>query len=278
MTKITWKPGTMLSPLPPVLVSCGSVEKPNVMTVAWTGIICSDPVLTYVSIRPSRLSYEIIKETGEFVINVPTWKMVGAVDYCGVKSGRDIDKFKEMNLTAAPCSQISAPQIEETPLSIECKVKSVTSYGTHDMFLAEVVAVNVDEAYINDKGALDLEKAGILAYAHGKYYTLGRHLGDFGFSVNKALLKQKQKLANLEVVEKKPSPVKKTSQNKASTQKMRRTPFGMRPEKNRSKEKDIIKDTISRPDKRYDKVKKVKTEYIKTEAPSRKPFKKKRFK
>ena len=276
MTKITWKPGTMLSPLPPVLVSCGTVEKPNVMTVAWTGIICSDPVLTYVSIRPSRLSYEIIKEKGEFVINVPTWKMVGAVDYCGVKSGRDIDKFKEMNLTASPCSQISAPQIEETPLSIECKVKSITPYGTHDMFLAEVVAVNVDEAYINDKGALDLEKAGILAYAHGKYYTLGRHLGDFGFSVNKALLKQKQKLADLEVVEKKPSPLKKTS--KPSAQKMRRTPFGMKPEKDRSKNKDIIKDTISRPDKRYDKVKKVKTEYIKTEASSRKPFKKRKFK
>lgn len=191
MTKIAWKPGTMISPLPPVLVSCGTVEQPNVMTVAWTGIVCSEPVLTYVSIRPSRFSYELIKEHGEFVINIPTWKLVAAVDYCGVKSGRNVDKFKEMGLTAAPCTQIAAPQIAECPVSIECKVKSVTPYGTHDMFLAEVVAVNVDDTYIDDKGALDLEKAGVLAFAHGKYYTLGRNLGSFGFSVNKALLNQK---------------------------------------------------------------------------------------
>jgi len=271
MTKIAWKPGTMLAPLPPVLVSCGTLEKPNVMTVAWTGIVCSDPVLTYVSIRPSRLSYEIIKEKGEFVINIPTWKMVAAVDYCGVKSGRDVDKFKEMNLTPSTCTKIAAPQIEESPLSLECKVKSATSYGTHDMFLAEIVAVNVDDIYIDEKGALDLEKAGILAYAHGKYYTLGRHLGNFGFSVNKAALKQKQKMAEIEVVEKKASPVTKNK----PTPKGRRLPFGKKFEKKRSKSTDIIKETVSRPDKRYDKVKKVKTEYLKTEVSLRKSFKKK---
>lgn len=228
MTKINWKPGTMLSPLPPVMVSCGTVDKPNVMTVAWTGIISSDPVMTYVSIRPQRYSHDIIKESGEFVINLPTWNMVTAVDFCGVKSGRDIDKFKEMNLTAAPCANVSAPQIEECPVSIACKVKSVTNYGVHDMFLAEVVGVSVDDKYINAKGALDLEKAGILAYAHGNYYTLGRNLGSFGFSVNKAKLKQMQKMEKVEVEVKKP---KKTSDEKDTGKRfpVRRSPFGRRP-------------------------------------------------
>lgn len=266
MSKITWKPGTMLSPLPPALVSCGTMDKPNVLTIAWTGIICSDPILTYVSIRPSRYSYEIIKNSGEFVINLPTWKMVAAVDFCGVKSGKNMDKFKETGLTPISCSQVSAPQIMEAPVSIECKVKSVTPYGTHDMFLAEVVAVNVDEQYINNEGALDLEKAGLIAYVHGKYYTLGRNLGSFGFSVNKAVLKQKQEMAKVEVVEKKPSPLKK---EKTKTEKKKPSKshslFSRRNSSGKHHKEDIIKDTISRPDKRYDKVKKVKTEYRKTE-------------
>ena len=266
MSKITWKPGTMLSPLPPVLVSCGTMDKPNILTIAWTGIICSEPTLTYISIRPSRYSYDIIKNSGEFVLNLPTWKMVAAVDFCGVKSGKTVDKFKETGLTPAPCSQVSAPQILESPVSIECKVKSVTPYGTHDMFLAEVVAVNVDEQYINIEGALDLEKAGLVAFAHGKYYTLGRNLGSFGFSVNKTALKQKQQMAKVEVVEKKPSPLKK---EKPQVEKKKpaksRSLFGRRGAKGKHHQEDIIKDTISRPDKRYDKVKKVKTEYRKTE-------------
>lgn len=253
MTKVTWKPGTMLSPLPPALVSCGTMDKPNVMTAAWTGIICSDPVLTYVSIRPTRYSHEIISRTKEFVLNIPTWKMVAAVDFCGVKSGRDTDKFKETGLTPEPSTQIGAPQIAESPVSMECCVKSVTSYGSHDMFLAEVVAVNVDEQYIDDKNALDLEKAGVLAFAHGKYYTLGRHLGNFGFSVNKALLKQKREMAKVDVIEKKPSPVTKSKSAKRSS------PF------DRRRHTDILKETLARPEKRYDKVKKVKTEYLKTE-------------
>lgn len=183
MTKISWKPGTLLAPVPPALISCGSVDKPNVMTAAWTGIISSEPAITYVSIRPSRFSHQIISETKEFVINLPTLELATATDYCGVKSGKDIDKFAEMNLKALACTQISAPQIEQSPISIECKVISITNHGTHDMFMAEIVAVNVDDKYLNKEGQLCLDKAGLIAYAHGFYYTLGRNIGKFGFSV-----------------------------------------------------------------------------------------------
>lgn len=185
MTKISWPAGTLLAPVPPALISSGTLEKPNVMTAAWTGIVCTDPAMTYVSLRPSRYSHDIIKQSGEFVINVPNLPLAKAVDFCGVKSGRDTDKFKVCGLTAAPSSKISAPQVKEAPISLECKVRSVTPYGTHDMFLADIVAVNVDDAYINKSGGLNLEKAGLLAYAHGFYYTLGRQLGKFGFSVEK---------------------------------------------------------------------------------------------
>lgn len=197
MTKISWKPGTMLAPVPPALISCGTTDSPNIMTAAWTGIIASDPAMTYVSIRPSRYSHEIISKSGEFVINLTNLPLARAADWCGVKSGRNIDKFKETGLTASPCSQIKAPQIEEAPVSIECKVKSVTRYGTHDMFLAEIVAVNVDDRYIDGDGKLWLEKAGLVAYVHGHYYTLGRQLGKFGFSVEKNPKKGKEK--NFEV-------------------------------------------------------------------------------
>lgn len=185
MTKITWKPGTMLSPVPPALISCGSMENPNVMTAAWTGIICSDPTLVYVSIRPSRYSNEIIRKTNEFVINVPSVKIARAVDWCGVKSGRNVNKFKETGLTPIASSLIDAPQIKESPISLECKVKQITSYGTHDMFLAEVVAVDVDDEYIGKKNELNLDKAELLAYAHGFYYALGKKIGKFGWSVEK---------------------------------------------------------------------------------------------
>ncbi len=214
MTKITWKPGTMLSPVPPAMISCGTVEKPNVMTAAWTGIIASEPAMTYVSIRPERHSHNIISESGEFVINLTTLPLVAAADFCGVKSGRNVDKFKEMKLTAAPCSQIKAPQIEEAPISMECKVKDIQHFGTHDMFLAEIVAVNVDDKYINEEGRLELEKAGLVAYVHGHYYTLGRKLGKFGFSVNKTKLKLSQKMGNIEVEIK---PAKKSVIEKAAS-------------------------------------------------------------
>ena len=183
MAKITWRPGTMLSPLPPALITSGDMAKPNVMTAAWTGIICSDPVITYVSIRPSRYTHELISQSKEFVINIPTWKEAAAVDTVGVKSGRELDKFALTGLKPIPSTQVNTPQIEQCPISIECKVKEIRSFGTHDMFLAEVVAVNVDEAYVDKDGALDLEKAGLLAYAHGFYYTLGRKIGKFGYSV-----------------------------------------------------------------------------------------------
>ena len=185
MSKQTWQPGTMLSPLPPALIGSGDMTHPNVMTAAWTGIICSDPVLTYVSLRPSRYTHELISQNKEFTINLPTWKIAEAIDTVGVKSGRDLDKFALTGLTAEPCSKIKAPQIAECPVSMECKVLEVRPFGTHDMFLAEVVAVNVDDKYIDENGALDLEKAGLLAYAHGFYYTLGRKIGKFGFSVEK---------------------------------------------------------------------------------------------
>lgn len=195
MTKISWPAGTLLAPVPPALISSGTLENPNVMTAAWTGIVCSDPAMTYVSLRPSRYSHEIISKSGEFVINVPNLPLAKAVDFCGVKSGRNTDKFQACGITAAPSSKIKAPQVKEAPISLECKVRSVTHYGTHDMFLADIVAVNVDDAYINKQGGLNLEKAGLLAYAHGFYYTLGRQLGKFGFSVEKAkTIKKRRKM------------------------------------------------------------------------------------
>ena len=217
MTKITWKPGTLLAPVPPALISCGTVEKPNVMTAAWTGIIASDPAMTYVSIRPSRYSHQIIKDSKEFVINLPNLPLAFATDWCGVKSGKNVDKFKEMNLTASPCSQVKAPQIEEAPVSLECKVKNITNYGTHDMFLAEIVAVNVDDKYIDEAGKLWLEKAGLLAYVHGFYYTLGRKLGKFGFSVEKKPKKVKEKEFEVKTENKKT--YKKAKTNKKPSKK-----------------------------------------------------------
>ena len=198
MTKITWPAGTMLAPLPPALISSGTVEQPNVMTAAWTGIICTEPTITYVSIRPSRYSHEIISKTKEFVINVPNLALAKTTDFCGVKSGRDINKFEKCGITPLACSKISAPQIKEAPISLECEVIEVRNFGTHDMFLAKVLAVNIDDKYLNPKGALDLEKAGLLAYAHGFYYTLGRQIGKFGFSVEKpkTIKKRKSRINN----------------------------------------------------------------------------------
>lgn len=215
MAKISWRPGTLMAPLPPVLVSCGTMENPNVMTAAWTGVLCSDPVLVYVSLRPSRYSHEIISQTKEFVINLPTVTLAKQVDMCGVKSGRNVNKFELTGLTAAPCSEIAAPQVAESPISLECRVLEIKSLGTeakpatHDMFLAEVLSVNVDEEYLDENNALHLEKAGLLAYAHGFYYALGKQLGKFGWSVEKAATKrkrnEKEKAEKAEKAEKKKS-------------------------------------------------------------------------
>lgn len=185
MAKLQWKPGTLLAPAPPALVSCGTMEAHNVLTAAWTGIVNSEPPMTYVSIRPERYSHGIIQEKGEFVINLPTQAIVRATDLCGVKSGRDGDKFALAGLTAEPSAQVAAPGIGECPVSLECRVREVLHLGSHDMFLSDIVAVDVDPRYADEKGALHLEKAGLLAYAHGGYYGLGRQLGTFGFSVRK---------------------------------------------------------------------------------------------
>ena len=185
MAKTVWKPGTMLFPVPPVMVTCGTMENANVLTVAWTGIINSEPPMTYISVRPSRHSHQIISETNEFVINIANLPLAKACDFCGVKSGKTTNKFKEMELEIEPCAKVRAPMLKAAPVSLECKVAEVKHFGTHDMFIAEIVNVNVDDKYIEEDGRLAIEKAGLLAFAHGRYYTLGRDLGGFGFSVDK---------------------------------------------------------------------------------------------
>jgi len=184
-TKEVWKGSVITSPLPPVLVSCGTVEQPNVLTVAWTGIICTQPPVTYISLRPERFSYDIIKKSGEFVINLPTEELVKAIDLCGVKSGRDTDKFALTGLKAAPSSELSAPLIVQSPVNIECRVREIMQFGTHDMFIADILKVNAAKELLDSKGRLALEKAGLLAYAHGDYFALGKKLGSFGYSVKK---------------------------------------------------------------------------------------------
>ena len=184
--KQNWRPGTMIYPLPAVLVSCGETpEEYNMLTVAWTGTICSDPAMCYISVRPERHSYDIIKRTGEFVINLTTEALARATDWCGVKSGKDVNKWREMGLTPAPASVVKAPLIEESPVSIECRVKQILPLGTHDMFIAEVVNVVVDEEYLDETGKFDMVRAGLMAYSHGEYFTLGKSFGHFGWSVRK---------------------------------------------------------------------------------------------
>ena len=186
MKKLMWKPGTMLYPVPAVMVSCKSSEGvDNIITVAWTGIICSDPAMLYISIRPERFSYDIIKESGNFVVNLPTGKLVYALDYCGVKSGRDVNKFEHLGLSAQKSNLVEAPSIGECPLSLECKVKDIIHLGTHDMFLGEILCVDVAEKFLDKTGKLHLNKADLLCYNHGEYRALAESLGHFGFSVKK---------------------------------------------------------------------------------------------
>ncbi len=186
MSRQNWKPGNMLYPLPVVMLSCQrDGEKPNIITVAWAGTICSDPVMVSVSIRKERYSYPIIKETGEFVINLVNKDITFATDYCGVKSGRDVDKFKEMNLTPEPSAVVKCPSIGESPLSLECRVKEIKELGSHDMFIAEVVNVSVDEKYMDESGKFNLNDTDLVAYSHGEYFTLGEYVGKFGYSVKK---------------------------------------------------------------------------------------------
>ena len=185
MAKKSLNPGTLLCPVPAVMVSCGSGEEKNIITIGWTGIVNTNPPMTYVSVRKSRHSHHLIEESGEFVINVTTEALAFATDYCGVKSGRDVDKFKEMNLTPIAVENCSVPAIKESPVSIECKVRSVEELGSHHMFLADVVAVHCDDAYMDEKGGFHLEKADPLVYSHGQYYATGDYLGKFGYSIQK---------------------------------------------------------------------------------------------
>lgn len=185
MGKITWKPGTFEYPIPAVMVSCGTMEKANIITVAWTGIINTNPAMVYISVRLERYSHDIIEKSGEFVINLTTNDLAYATDWCGVKSGKDFDKFTKMHLTKEKGSIVKCPMIAEAPVSIECKVKEIKKLGSHDMFIADVLAINADEKYFDKKGAFDISKCNLIAYANGGYYTLGKKVGKFGYSVQK---------------------------------------------------------------------------------------------
>ena len=193
--KQIWRAGTMISPVPAVMVSCGSAEsEKNIITVAWTGTICSEPAMCYISVRKERHSYKMIRESGEFVINLTTKALARATDWCGVRSGKDFDKFSHCGLTVESCPHISAPAIAESPVNIECKVKQVIELGSHDMFIAEVLGVMVDDSLLDPQsGKLDLARAELLGYAHGEYYALGEKLGTFGWTVKGSTIKKEKR-------------------------------------------------------------------------------------
>lgn len=191
--KVLWKPGTCEYPIPAVLVSCGNMEKSNIITVAWTGILNTEPAMVYISVRPTRYSYNIIKETKEFVINLTDESLTYAVDWCGVKSGKDFDKFKEMNLTKQKADFVKSPMIAESPVSLECEVVETKELGSHTMFIAKVLGIHASKKYIDENGAFDISKCNLIAYANGGYYQLGKKIGSFGYSVTKKKTKEKQK-------------------------------------------------------------------------------------
>ena len=185
MSKTMWKPGTFIYPIPAVMVSCGDMEKSNIITVAWTGILNTNPAMVYISVRPERYSYNLIKEQGEFVINLTNKELARATDWSGCRTGRKFDKFKEMNLHKEKANFVKCPMIKESPVSIECKVQEIKELGSHHMFIADVLAINADEKYIDEKGAFDISKCDLISYANGGYYTQGKKIGKFGYSVQK---------------------------------------------------------------------------------------------
>ena len=194
MAKQSWKGSALLGPVPPTLVTCGSMEQPNIFTVAWTGIINTIPAKTYISVRPQRFSYPLIEASGQFVINLPTRSLVRAVDYCGVKSGRDVNKWEAMGLHTHPAFALEdCPLLAESPVSLECRVTDKLELGSHHMFLADIVAVDVEESLLDKEGKLRLDRCGLLAYAHGDYYALGERLGSFGYSVRKKPAQESKK-------------------------------------------------------------------------------------
>jgi flavin reductase (DIM6/NTAB) family NADH-FMN oxidoreductase RutF len=192
--KTVWKPGNMLAPIPVVLVSCGGTRgrEPNLITIAWIGSVCSEPPMLSISVREDRHSHDILKTTGEFVVNIPSVQEAAATDWCGVVSGRDTDKFAGTGLTPAPALKVGCPIVAECPVNIECRVRRTLSLGSHTMFVAQVLAVQVRSTLVDPRGRLRLEKAGLVAFAHGHYYALGRHLGHFGFSVRKRTAKTRR--------------------------------------------------------------------------------------
>jgi len=194
MTKVEWKAGTMIYPLPAVMVSCGNNSSNyNIITISWTGTICTDPAMCYISVRPERHSYNLIKKSGGYVINLTTKKLAKATDWCGVKSGRDTNKFKELKLTPFPAKYVQAPLIAESPINIECEVSEIKKLGSHDMFISKVIAVHADEAYLDSEtGAFDLAQVDPIAYSHGQYYLLGKKLGKFGYTVMKKKQRRKE--------------------------------------------------------------------------------------
>lgn len=194
MAKQTWKPGNIIYPLPAVMVSVGDKEgNSNIITVAWTGTICTNPAMLYISVRPERHSYKMIRESGEFVVNLTTEDLAKATDYCGVRSGRDVDKWKEANLTPGKANELAySPIIEECPVNIECKVEEVKELGSHHMFIAKVVSVQVEDTYMDETGKFCLNDASLLAYSHGEYLGLGKKIGTFGYSVKKKTKKRKK--------------------------------------------------------------------------------------
>lgn len=185
MSRTIWKSGTFIYPLPAVMVSCGDMENSNIITVAWTGIMNTNPAMCYISIRPERYSYNLIKESGEFVINLTNQKLAYATDWCGVKTGAKVDKFKEMKLTKEKAQNVKCPIIKESPVAIECKVKEIKELGSHHMFIADILSIDADNQYIDEKGAFDISKCELITYANGKYYSLGKQVGKFGYSVQK---------------------------------------------------------------------------------------------
>ncbi len=229
MAKQFWKAGNMLYPVPAVMVSCNREgEKPNIITVAWAGTVCTNPAMLSISVRPERYSYDIIKETKEFVVNLTTKELTYATDYCGVRSGRDVDKFAEMKLTPQPSQKIKAVGIAESPVNIECKVVEIKELGSHHLFLAEVVGVTVEDSYMDEKGKFHLNDIGLVAYSHGEYFELGEKLGKFGYSVQKKKSEKESQKKPLkkQVIEKegkeKPRKRKQVEKEKGKYQKKRR--------------------------------------------------------
>lgn len=191
MSRQIWKSGTFLYPLPAALITCGDMEHANIMTVAWTGIINTNPAMCYISVRPERYSYNIIKQNKEFVIHLTNEKLAYATDWCGVKTGAKVDKFKELHLTKEKAKFVKCPIIKESPVAVECKVKEIKELGSHHMFVAEILSIDADEAYIDEKGAFDISKCNLIAYSNGHYYSLGKKIGRFGFSVQKKKKRKK---------------------------------------------------------------------------------------